>query len=260
MGTWDQDKKRVAEVGKIFDVNARQLQMEILQDDGPHRHVRFAKPGTGLYRFDLVTWPGYLAISGDVESFVFTREYDMFKFFGGRRSRINPHYWAGKCVAGRDRLSAYDEAYARQLVVEYFVDIARNGGVPRGTGRALRRYLLEHEDFAVEDGAHRLLRDFRHGTDYVATCAFPSCKEGIRSTDERREADRWAENHRTQNAGHAVRVSTQDAFQFDDTWEWDLTSWNHHFLYACHAITWGIGKYYARKRMPPRLWAKQGML
>lgn len=261
MGTWQQDQKRIAEVGEIFDVNARQLQMEILQDDGLHRHVRFAKPGTGLYRFSLVTWPGYLAISGDVESFTFSRLPDMFEFFGGDRAHINPSYWAEKCVAGRDQLSAYDEKHARQLVIESFVDSARHGGVPRGTGRAVRDYILTDEDFAHEEGAHRLLRDFQHGDEYVAQCNARQdgkrcgwrCETGIYA-----EAAVKAREHEKTHPAGVIPVIKQPAFEFHDTWEWDLTSWSHHFLYACHAITWGIGRYYARKTMPPRLWAKHG--
>lgn len=249
----------MAEVGKIFDVNGRDLQMEILQDDGLHRHVRFAKPGTGLYRFSLVTWPGYLAISGDVESFTFSREPDMFGFFGRHRNRINPSYWAEKCVAGRDKLTAYDEELARQLVIEYFVDCAKHGGVPRGTGRAIRDWILTDEEFGHEEGAHRLLRDFRHGEVYLAQCIADGCRKR-RYEDDRIDADRWSKTHEADNPGHTAPVITQPAFEFSDTWEWDLTRWDHHFLYVCHAITWGIGQYWARKNLPPRLWAKYGRL
>ena len=142
MSTWEQEQKRVAEVGKTFDVNARRLQMEIVRDEGLHRHIKFAQPGSGLYRFDLVTWPGHLAISGDVETFVFSREPDMFEFFGGRRSRINPTYWAEKVKAGREQLTSYDEASARQQVLEYFTEAVKDGGVPRGLGREIREYIL----------------------------------------------------------------------------------------------------------------------
>ena len=33
------------------------------------------------------------------------------------------------------------------------------------------------------------------------------------------------------------------AWTFDDVWEWDLTTWDWHFLWACHAIVWGIAQY-----------------
>lgn len=34
---------------------------------------------------------------------------------------------------------------------------------------------------------------------------------------------------------------------FSDTWEWDLTDWSWSYLWACHAIVWGIDKYDAAK-------------
>ena len=74
--------------------------MTIIRDDGVYRHIRFAKPGTGFYRYDLVTWPGYLAITGDIQSWVFSRLTDMFEFFAADRG-INPGYWAEKIVASK---------------------------------------------------------------------------------------------------------------------------------------------------------------
>lgn len=263
MTTWAEDQKHIATVGKLFDVDHRGAQMEILQDDGVHRHVRFARPKTSIGYFNLVTWPGHLSISGDVESFTFTREHDMFDFFGGRRSRINPHYWAEKCVAGRDQLTSYDQEYARQQVIDYFVDVAKNSGVPRGTGQALRWCLLEDEAFTYEEGAHQLLRDFRHGDLYTAWC---TAKEDGKqcawrcAADDEAEAEREVKEHARKHPCMVTSVMQVPAFEFSDTWEWDLTRWSHHYLYALHAITWGIGKYYARKMMPPRLWAKHGRL
>ena len=32
-----------------------------------------------------------------------------------------------------------------------------------------------------------------------------------------------------------------------DTWEWDLTDWSFHYLYACHSIVWAIAQYDAVK-------------
>lgn len=76
--------------------------MSVLHDDGVYRHLRFAKPGTSHMHFDIVTWPGYLAYTGDMGAFTFTRLRDMLDFF--RTSPANPfnidrRYWAEKCVA-----------------------------------------------------------------------------------------------------------------------------------------------------------------
>ena len=40
--------------------------MTILRDDGLYRHLRFKRPNTSSYYFDIITWPGYLAITGDM--------------------------------------------------------------------------------------------------------------------------------------------------------------------------------------------------
>ena len=85
----------------LKDVAAHE--MEILRDDGVYRHIRFKKPGTWCMHFDLVTWPGYLAYSGDMGCYVFSRLNDMFEFFrtdreylqrDGRQLCINLCYWS----------------------------------------------------------------------------------------------------------------------------------------------------------------------
>lgn len=50
--------------------------------------------------FDLVTWPGFLTISGDMGCWTFSRVEDMFTFFRGRELKINPSYWAEKLQHG----------------------------------------------------------------------------------------------------------------------------------------------------------------
>ena len=78
-----------------------QHQMTILRDDGVYRHLRFQVPGTPHRQFDLVTWPGYLAYTGDMGAYVFTRVHDMFKFFRRELQSydMDMHYWAEKCEA-----------------------------------------------------------------------------------------------------------------------------------------------------------------
>ena len=36
-------------------------------------------------------------------------------------------------------------------------------------------------------------------------------------------------------------------FRFTDTWEWDFKDYDWTFLWACHAIQWGIGQYDAAR-------------
>ncbi|MGW7329684.1 hypothetical protein ACWGIU_14040 [Streptomyces sp. NPDC054840] len=39
-------------------------------------------------------------------------------------------------------------------------------------------------------------------------------------------------------------------FRFRDTWEFTFADWDWSFLWACHAIRWGIGQYDAAKAAP----------
>lgn len=74
-------------------------QMTVVFENGVHRHVRFKRPDTYNMQFDLVTWPGHLAYSGDMGCFVFSRLPDMFDFFRDKSDgplRINLGYWSEK--------------------------------------------------------------------------------------------------------------------------------------------------------------------
>lgn len=87
-----------------FRKDIAEHQMTVHYASDAHRHLTFRRPGTFAYGFHVTTWPGYLCISGDVGSFVFSRLPDMFEFFRG--SRINSGYWAEKLTA-HDKYSGH---------------------------------------------------------------------------------------------------------------------------------------------------------
>lgn len=102
-----------------FRKDTAEHRMTVELDAGMYRHLRFRRPDTYCYGFDIVTWPGYLAISGDMGASVFTRLPDMFEFFRASAEwqkdhpdelYINPQYWAEKCVAndGEQRAFSHD--------------------------------------------------------------------------------------------------------------------------------------------------------
>lgn len=91
-----------------FAEDIKHHEMKIFKDDGVYRHLRFSKPTSSAYYFDIVTWPGCLSISGDMGCHVFSRENDMILFFkkadykNAEELMINPQYWAEKIISGRD--------------------------------------------------------------------------------------------------------------------------------------------------------------
>lgn len=205
-------------IAERFARDTAKHQMTVLHDDGLYRHLRFRAERI-FYWFDLITVPGTLIFQGDGTSFVFSRTEDMFEFFRGSawKGQPNVSYWAEKLTStrnGREGVKVYDEDLFRQRVTEAFVEAARSrgyrttkgriipGGVPRGTGKALREQVLDDEDgfLGFESEARRLLDQFEH-----------------------------------------------DGFRFFDTWEWDFRDYDWWFLWACHAIVWGIAQYDAAK-------------
>lgn len=140
-------------------------QMTILREDGVHRHIRFARPGTGCMYFDLITWPGSLCYTGDMGTYVFSRLTDMFEFFRtDRRGEdglyINLGYWA-------EKLQAVDKhSPPMEFSLEKFRDVVRgyieDEDTPEDFKAAVTEELLD-EDFEHEHAAYQAAYDFRHG-------------------------------------------------------------------------------------------------
>jgi hypothetical protein len=173
--------------------------MTVLHDDGLYRHLRFARRHNGYseYWFDLITWPGRLAMCGDIgDDYVFSRMPDMFEFFrADRKWGINPHYWAEKLGGGRRSVQEYSEDAFRQIVTELFVSAVQCREAPRGLGKAVRADILDC-DLYDEGEARKLLESFEY-----------------------------------------------KGFTFGDTWEFSFSDYESSFLWACHAIQWGIARY-----------------
>jgi hypothetical protein len=85
------------------EFSTREHQMHILHDEGLYRHLKFEHPSrTDIWRFHIVTWPGHLTITGDLESYTFCAAEDMLDFFTqgiDPTTGINASYWAEKVRA-----------------------------------------------------------------------------------------------------------------------------------------------------------------
>jgi hypothetical protein len=92
------------QVNKQFLKDVKNHKLEIKIDDGVYRHLTFKRPDTSCYRFDIVTFPEHLVITGDMGDNVFSRIPDMFDFF---RGEINPLYWSEKIVAEEPNFNEY---------------------------------------------------------------------------------------------------------------------------------------------------------
>lgn len=147
-------------VQRVFESDTADHVMTVLHEDGLYRHIRFARPdGSSLYRYDLITWPGYLSIVGDVGDFTFRRLADMVEFFASGRG-INPSYWAEKATGTRAALYETDVDAARQQVTERYDGWVTDRGLmkadPVGATWARLVDLMEDFEGGPEAIAHAL--------------------------------------------------------------------------------------------------------
>ena len=136
-------------------------QINIIKDDGVNRFVRFRRPDSTSYWFDLITWHGYLCISGDCGTYVFSRTEDMFGFFKMRDGdfnkkkdrllNINPGYWGGKLEAiGRQGYMEFDskefEDKVKRCFESYFESEDYSEEVKKKVWREIKSDVLSHSD------------------------------------------------------------------------------------------------------------------
>lgn len=160
-------------VKRDFDKQVQNHQMQVLLDDGVHRHLYF-HDGSSIYHFMLVTWPGYLCICGDMGCFVFSRIVDMFDFFTPESGRINPYYWSEKLQDGRERAERYSADVLRQQVdewLEYQLEELRDG--PDAWKAEYLKQAVEEQIFGdssvydSEHAAHEALERFSYEGIYI---------------------------------------------------------------------------------------------
>lgn len=185
---------RFARAAEQFANETRDHEMTVLHDEGVYRHIRFQRPKSGIWHFDLVTWPGHLSITGDVGGYTFARAHDMIDFFG-QSPQINPGYWGEKLVA-HSGYKSYSQELFRREVTQAFDEVKDDLANPAHVWAQIEDRVLESEEYEPE-------------------------------------------------AREAVDSFTCGRFSFVDTFEWNLTDFDHHYLLCCHAILFGVRRYAA---------------
>lgn len=201
-------------------------EMTVLREDGVHRHVRFKRPGTGCYHFELITWPGQLCYTGDMGTFVFCRLNDMFDFFRrdrehyanhGRTLAINLGYWGEKLVAvdanganSGGKAKQFDKEKFTRVINEYRVTWMRRGKEQGTLDKEQRRALWEQVQDEVLDRAD-------DGEHYAQIAAY--------EFSFRKDGRDWSRD--------------EPVSQFEDLFEHDFTEYTHAFVWCCYALAWG---------------------
>ena len=179
--------------------------MVILRDDGVYRHLRFSNDGSSIYRFDLITWPGYLAYVGDMGDYVFKRVEDMFRFFrrhpDDSELKINLGYWSEKVQACcRDGIREYSDEKFSECINDLLKDYLESANLDDAEIDELKERVAEEVD----------------------------CNPG--NEQDARDA--------------AINFEFNDEEIFaSDFYEHDLSDYTYRFEWCCWAIVWGIQMY-----------------
>lgn len=196
-----------------FLKDVAQHKMEIRRDENGYRHMVFKRPNSGQYWFQLVTWPGYLAITGDMGDFVFTRTDDMFTFFRPDRWEktkdvfyINPGYWGEKCVS-RDR-GGMDEYRPETFKAQ------------------VANWCADDEDLMPEQWAEIISGVISRADDGHETALRAAMDFQLEIEPDRGPGKRSRYTH-----------------YFQDFYELDCTEWTYNYLWCLYAIVWGIFHY-----------------
>lgn len=194
--------------------------MSIVKDDGAHRFIRFKRPNTNSYWFDITTWPGFLCISGDMGTYVFSRLYDMFEFFrmddgdfNKKRNallNINPNYWSEKLQA-----------------------ISKQGG---------------YAEFDPEEFTNRVKDHFEN---YMATDVSDDLKSVLWNEIEEHVLFYSEVEYEAYNAIHQFSFTSDggEKFTFVDFFDSGSTEvYTYHYIWCLYAIVWGISQYDLARR------------
>lgn len=79
-----------------FQADTANHDLIVRSSEGLYRHL-VGTSGSSINRFEIVTWPGYLAFVGDRGDYVFKRTPDMLSFMDDGPEV--PEYMAEKCVS-----------------------------------------------------------------------------------------------------------------------------------------------------------------
>lgn len=192
-----------------FLEDVKNHKLEIVKNDGVNRHLRFRRPGSITYWFDLITWNGHLCITGDCGTYVFSRIEDMFEFFRTdeaykkthpeRKLFINTGYWGEKLLS-----------------------ISQSGG---------------YEEFSQETFEENIKKDFEEWEfDSEEQKAEVWGEVASEVLDNSHDGDIRAFDA-------ALSFKSEHGHNFADFWEYSCKEFTFHYLWCLYAIAWGIQEY-----------------
>lgn len=197
----------MTEVEKRFKRNTADHVMTVLHDDGLYRHLRFQhevwRPPLVKPQKSSIYWFDLITVPG---ALIFQGDGESFTF---RRTEDMFEFFRGSAWNGRPNLGYWAEKVTseqsglKQYDEDLFVRIMRE------------HYVEMIRDGGVPPGTSKAL--LAHAQDYDLSFEV--------------------------NARNMLDHFSHNGFHFHDTWELNFRDYDWWFVWACHAILWGIRQY-----------------
>ncbi|WP_051224795.1 hypothetical protein [Pseudoclavibacter soli] len=204
--------------------------LTVIRESGVYRHLRMSAPGTGIWHWDIITWPGYLAIVGDVaDGFTFARVTDMLGFFRTRSGADDPdeidyRYWAEKLQGRRsDGVQKFGHDDFLEAVYDDLFQTSWETTSPQAERRAREEGYVE-----LADGIAALRAQIWEDAQQVSD-----------PYEQQRGYIDWLADYVVNVptvVADALTIPKRWAPWADDYYEMSLTHWSNDFLIACWAI------------------------
>jgi hypothetical protein len=220
--------------------------------------MRVGAPGTGMWSWNVITWPHYLATVGDIaDGFTFSRVTDMMDFFDREghgdyysdgAPSIDFRYWAEKLSGGRSQeVREYSDKIFIQHVKDHLEEDEDLGTeaqdeyekIVNVSKQVCERHGVDYEEWLTE------LRKSNHAATYLEIneddaeeieffgMPIPERSPAERSAEILEEAHRYADN---EVEAHDWLRENQETFGQDAYWDWSMKDFTVHFLFACWAV------------------------
>jgi hypothetical protein len=206
----------VNDIGARFERNTADHAMTVLHDDGLYRHLRFQqevwRPPLVKPKLSSIYWFDLITVPG---ALIFQGDGESFTF---RRTEDMFDFFRRSAWEGRPNLGYWDEKVtsAQSVLKKYNEDLFV---------RIMREHYVElvRDGGKVPPGTSKAL--LAHAEDYDLSFE--------------------------ENARQMLDDFEHNGFRFHDTWEWNFRDYDWWFVWACHAIVWGIRQYDAVKAGRP---------
>lgn len=243
--------KKLDYVAARFAEEIKSHELSVLNDNGVHRCLKLARPGSSVYAFFINTWPGHLCISGDTGCAVFNRLYDMIEFFRGER--VNLSYWAEKIVSNSEfghGAKSWDREDAEEQIMSYFEDwkkekledLAAEVEEINEAIAEIESCISDDEDYDKAQGQAEIaeLKEKIIGISDDANNDIETELEKIKS-----ELIAYADSEYELSKAWESYESSDDGVDYSEFYESfsSCKSYTHRYMWQCHAIVWAIKQY-----------------